>query len=285
MLETILPVISKARTYQLFRIETLPVLKEGYFTNDWKEVEVDDEYVLVNELEARSVKMSDLECLEHSHELPCQICHLKRDEKRPVSECIRSILHEEDPETSCEFEKLSTVANEFVQISESQVAFTDIKPGVVHVNCPGRDRESITLPTTGVLNVNKSCRYQIVNGPMKPGDVTFDNVEVISPEDLQYSTVADTRGESKLQRHFKQNVFEYVLGLSVSLGTVVIAIICYCTCTDGRPWPRPQFRLGWRSRRIEREAVRGAAQLPLISIQATPGLMARVRSDLAAVPL
>ena len=106
-------------------------------------------------------------------------------------------------------EKISTIQDKSLQISETEWAYADGTPGTITKKCKDKPYEKVVLQTDGILCINPDCQYILNNGLFMEGQMP-SNVAIVSGLPTGSTTTKsdekdDKTPDSYLWEHFEDN--------------------------------------------------------------------------------
>ena len=110
-----------------------------------------------NDFESIAVKPDSLSCIKLPANVVCNSCAVKELVISEFNRCLHHLQNGELPNV-CEMDKISTIQDKSLQISETEWAYADGTPGTITKKCKDKTYEKVALQTDGILHINPDCQ-------------------------------------------------------------------------------------------------------------------------------
>jgi hypothetical protein len=192
----------------------------------------------------------------------CDLCTLEETTRPGSDPCLKAIAQNLEPWDICPYEKVRNPQDTVVKLNERQWAYSDDTPGHLTEECDGMN-QVYELPTTGILNLNNSCEYQIINNPISMEELRADRITIQDVSDYPYTNSTDM-DDLSVEKHLKNNFLVYIITLGSLLLLLIVtwALSCYCRMKTLRIRIPTTHQ---RRRRPRQSTLDPATTIPLIS--------------------
>ena len=253
---TFIPIVEREDYFTVIDVELVPTYHIGYVTNDWKILNLPEKQLLGRNKQLFPHDPRHTHCIDDSSEIVCNMCLRQVAEQRHLSDCLRKLVSGDNPWKVCGATKVDA-SDYFYRLDALSWAYTDMNPGTITEQCPGKAQETRDLMHAGILQLNETCSYTMANGPFRDGDITRLGNDIpisINDEYLMvpnpYPSETDEDEEDSVIKGFvKTHPYELFFGL---IGGLVLMLLGSGLCI----WiyrRQPRVRTRFRTRRRRRE--------------------------------
>jgi hypothetical protein len=170
------------KNYDAHLVDTLPIIKPCILTDDWIQIQLDEKYILSNDIQVKIVDRSNFWCYPDQNTL-CQVCVTRRVEHRPPSQCFISLISKHKLAqllNYCDFKKLKQIWDQAIFLTDKIIAYVNPVPGSIVARCPDKQPEHTQLMPYGYISLDPTCTYDIVNGPLSEKDEYISSLTVLN---------------------------------------------------------------------------------------------------------
>jgi hypothetical protein len=228
---TYVPLVNTHNCYRQFEIQLFPVIKTGLITNDWIKVQATETYLLINDFAVKIIDPTNYDCLDNEDNI-FQLCvtHIKR--AISPSTCFKKILQAKSlPEITryCSYSKLNLVSDQATFLDSDSMAYVNPNPGSIVERCPDQEAQTYQLQPYGILNMEQTCNYEMVNGPLAPEDSFYPFLAVTSLAEHSSILLHDSDSQEILTHHVQEYAVYYISGLASMIALLLSWFVVYCS--------------------------------------------------------
>lgn len=232
---TYVPILSKKQSYDPFSIITLPVIKPGILRDNWIQLKLDETNILINEYSAKLYKPEHNWCVE-TPVSDCQVCVSKQRERIIPSICFLTLLHDDYDLArilrDCPYEKLYVIGDRAVILDANNIAYVNPHPGSLVERCEGSPPNNQQLLPFGMLHLNNSCAYEMLNGPLTGDDSYLSALTVTNLIENPTIVINEMDRSMLIEHHLQEYAVTYVITLSAILIFLLFILFCSCCCRE-----------------------------------------------------
>jgi hypothetical protein len=228
---TYLPIINTQHCYQQYEVQTFPVKKPGLISDDWIQIQLPDKHFLLNEHVVKVIDPDHHQCLENENNF-LELCITKKAHIQYPSHCFEKILSAKTlPETlkQCSYNKLSHITNQATFLDSDSLAYINPNPGTIITRCPGQEAQTSQLQQTGILHMDPTCAYEMVNGPLSPEDSYHPFLTITNLAESSSIILHDPNSQEIITHHVQEYAVHYISGLASSVALLLSMFIIYCS--------------------------------------------------------
>jgi hypothetical protein len=228
---TYLPIISTQHCYQQYEVQTFPVIKPGLITDDWVQIELSEKHFLLNDHIVKIIDLDHYHCFENDNNL-LELCVTKKKRIQSPSRCFEKILSAKSlQETlkSCSYNKLSQITDQATFLDSDSLAYVNPNPGTIISRCPGQEQETSHLQYNGIIHMDPTCAYEMINGPLTPEDSYHPFLTITNLAESSLVILHDPDSREIITHHIQEYAVYYISGLASSVGLLVSFFIVYCS--------------------------------------------------------
>jgi hypothetical protein len=228
---TYLPIVNTQNCYRQFELQSFPVVKPGIIKDDWIQVKLKEQYLLINEFAVKIIDPKNYNCLENEDNI-FELCVTRNKRVTPPSLCFERILQAKTlPEITkyCDYIKLNYVSDQATFLDSDSVAYVNPNPGTIITRCPDDEIQTNQLQQYGIINMDQRCSYEMVNGPLAPEDSYYPFLTVTSLAEQSSVILHNPESQEILTYHLQEYAIYYVSGLASAIALLISFFIVYCS--------------------------------------------------------
>ncbi len=159
----------------------------------------------------------------------CQVRVTRQVEHRTPSQCFISLISKHKLSqflNYCDFKQLKRIWDQAILLTDKIIAYINPVPRSIVARCADKQPEHTQLLPYGYINLDPTCTYDIVDGPLSEKDEYISSLTVLNNNQRGIMSL-NINNKEAFRTHLHVYAFEYIVTLFVFTCCLVMSIISY----------------------------------------------------------
>jgi hypothetical protein len=122
------------------------------------------------------------------------------------------------------------INDQAIFLDEDTIAYVNPYPGTLVERCADEDPNNLQLMPYGMIHLNASCQYEMLNGPLTNDDSYISRLIVTNAVENPAIIIKEIDEPAILKNHFQEYAIPYLASLAGSILSLLTSLFCYCCC-------------------------------------------------------